>query len=91
MIDYPKNATTEEKMVLARALFHINHFPETKPIVDWLKNELHRMDKLNRTERDDINNKHRQGACQAISKLLSMVAESRDMFDRFDATRNGKP
>ena len=87
MIDYPKNITPEEKMRLARALFHIGHLTETTPAVEWLGQELARLDRLNRTERDEVALRHRQGACHVIDGLLVMIAESRDKFDKFDEMR----
>lgn len=63
-----------------RVLHSISRFstsPETREMCDWLKEELARMYVANQTELDEIFFRQRQGACQAISKIL-LLTETAD-------------
>jgi len=39
-------------------------------MVEWLATELDRLDRLNRTEPDEVKLRQRQGACQVLEFLL---------------------
>jgi hypothetical protein len=84
MIGYSHKMTTEEKLMLSRAMFHIGRMSETKPAYDFLVCELQRLDTLNRSEPDETTFRMRQGACTVIEDLTRMIDKARDQFDRFD-------
>jgi len=77
MIDYPFKWDHSVKLRLARELWDIES--QTETVKAFLSTELKRMDKLNRTETNDIILRHRQGACQVLSDLIGMVENSREM------------
>lgn len=63
---------------LYSAMYCFGGFAETRDmvIVNWLETELLRLDKANRNEEVDAVLKQRQGACQVLEKILSMIAIS---------------
>jgi DNA integrity scanning protein DisA with diadenylate cyclase activity len=82
MIDYPQD-TKQNQMILARAFHRLETLNEVRPVLDFLRSELRKLDMENRTELDEIRFRHNQGASQALSDLISMVSMARDKFVLF--------
>lgn len=84
MIDfgYP-NWGPQRCLQLARTLFHING-NEDLNFVEYLRHELNRMDRQNRSERDLEVLRQRQGVCQYIENLLEMLEKSDEMCRVYD-------
>jgi len=73
---YNIDTLPRERFRLAHSLFLLGTLKETAGVVDWLRHELDRLDRENRSERDPALFRVRQGACQTIANLLHEIAEA---------------
>ena len=80
IIDYPKDWTHNQKLILAKTLFYI-HGNDELNFNEFLKDELARLDKKNRTEPDELLFRQQQGACQVLQELIAMLEKGGDMHD----------
>lgn len=76
---YGIEVEARERFRLAHALFLMGKMAETGAVMDWLRKEIKRLDAENRSERDEVLFRQRQGVCQAIANLLHEI-------DRADET-----
>lgn len=68
----------KEAMMLYRAMSHFRDNPEIRPMANWFKTELERLDKANRSESIDANFRQAQGGCQVLEDITKMVESSRE-------------
>ena len=69
MIDYPHKWDDRNKALLAKSLFYIYSSSDYN-LAEFIKDEMLRLDRINRSEPDDILLRQRQGACQVLDNLL---------------------
>lgn len=74
LIQEPQDKRTV--LELYEAMHRFGNFPETRRMVMWLESELSRLDAANRDEEVDVVFRQRQGACQALEKILTMVKKA---------------
>lgn len=79
----------KEALLLYKAMNCFQRFAETRSVVDWLDSELKRLDAANRREPEDATFRQRQGACQVLGKILSMLAESSEKVDKLANKQGG--
>jgi hypothetical protein len=83
MVNEPQDPKVARR--LYSSMNHFRNLPETRIMVEWLESELLRLDKANRHEEVDDAFKRKQGACQVLEKILSMVSASSDKLTMLDA------
>jgi len=83
MVNEPQDAKVARR--LYSSMNHFRNLPETRPMVEWLESELLRLDKSNRHEEVDDAFKRKQGSCQVLEKILSMVSASPEKLTALDA------
>ena len=89
MIDYPYNWQLRDKIHLAKTLFYISGNQDYN-FIQFLESELSRLDSANRKEIDLALLHQRQGACQVIDMLLSLMRNADKAFNAFKATEDRK-
>jgi hypothetical protein len=82
MVNEPQN--TRAALKLYRAMGHFHNLEETRDMAEWLESELFRLDAANRHEEVDAVLKQRQGTCQVLEKILSMVAKSSEQVKKLE-------
>ena len=85
MITISNKYEQREKVAIARALFLIKTMPDTRPAVEWLKDELARLDAANRTEENNVTWRQRQGAQQILDTLNDLIYNSGDLADELQS------
>lgn len=82
MISLPKN-----REVLKKVLADLHNIDNNRVFfIEWLKSESGRLEELNRTEREDIQLRWRQGAIQTLSTLISELGQAKETYNRIGAT-----
>jgi hypothetical protein len=76
---------------LYRAMHRFGSFPETRSIVKWLESELSRLDAANRDEEVDVVFRQRQGACQVLETILTMVAKAPKKIEALEQAVRNQP
>ena len=76
LIQEPDSQDRRAVLELYEAMHRFGGFPETRSMVKWLESELSRLDAANREEVVDVVFKQRQGACQVLEKILTMVEDA---------------
>lgn len=56
--------------------------PETYGMIEWVKSELARLDRLNRRELDNDVMRQRQGACQILEELLEKAEKAAEQAEQ---------
>ncbi len=74
MLKEPKDP--KAALRLYKAMFRFSSIEEIREMAKWLESELFRLDAANRNEEVDAEFRQRQGACQVLDYLLSMVRDS---------------
>ena len=87
MVDEPQDQ--KKALSLYKAMNYFQRLPETRSMVDWLPAELKRLDAANRHEPEDVTLRQRQGACQVLEKILSMLAVSSEKADKLAQKQGG--
>jgi hypothetical protein len=72
----------KEALLFYKAMNCFQKIQETQAMVKWLESELVRLDSANRRELVDVEFRQRQGACQAIEKILSMAKDASNKIDK---------
>ena len=76
MVNAPQDP--KEAMMLYRAMSHFQNNLEIRPMANWFRTELERLDKANRNETIDVNFRQTQGGCQVLEDIIKMVESSRE-------------
>jgi len=85
MIEVPTDPTIAIR--LYQDILQIKNLPV---FIAWLGDQVGEIDKHNRYELDDTIWKHRQGAAQAIEKLIEIIEESStEVANLYESQQNG--
>ncbi len=77
MIEVPNNDPNAAISILA-SISRFGVLTETRGMLDWLRAELARLDRLNRHEINIDVFRQRQGACQLLEKIIEDYIETAD-------------
>lgn len=77
MIQFPKNP--EDREMLHRSLIMINN--ECPQLAEWLEKSQFQLAELNRTERDEVVFRWRQGAEQLLDDLIKSISNSKAIYE----------
>jgi hypothetical protein len=74
MLDLSGNQ--HEALQAVTAIGRWGAIPETRPMVDWIRAELARLDRANRSEQDETILRQQQGAAKALEDILRLADEA---------------
>lgn len=77
MINLPIESSEAAGRVLSD-LHEINN--NKKYFMEWLKSECKRLERLNRSERDELQFRWRQGAVQVLGVMIAEIERAKETF-----------